>query len=326
MTANAVSLAGVTKSFGAVRAVDGLDLDIPQGQTVALLGPNGAGKSTTISVLLGLTAPDTGHVQVFDRPPAAAVRAGRLGAMPQEGGLIPRVTVGELLGFVAGTYATPLPVQEVLAMARLTGLARRRADRLSGGQAQRVRFALALAGDPDLLILDEPTAALDVEARREFWDGMRRFAARGKTILFSTHYLEEADEHADRIVVLDRGRVVADGGSREIKRLAALTTVGLTVTGDTSWLAGLPGVTAVEIRGRRAKLRSTDSDATVMALAQAGAVRDLEVAPADLEDAFIALTGRHAAVGASPPDSPTRTAPFTTTMPAAGTAGEESAA
>ncbi|MET8162561.1 ABC transporter ATP-binding protein [Sphaerisporangium sp. NPDC005289] len=295
MSVNAVSLEEVTKSFGAVRAVDGLSLDIPQGQTLALLGPNGAGKSTTIGMLLGLTVPDAGRVRVFGGAPGAAVRAGRMGAMPQEGGLIARVTVRELVAFVAGAYAAPLPVADVLATARLTDLAGRRVDKLSGGQAQRVRFALALAGDPDLIVLDEPTAALDVEARREFWDGMRRYAARGKTILFSTHYLEEADEHADRIVVIDRGRVVADGTSREIKRVAALTTVSLSVDGETSWLGRLPGVSMVEIRGRRAHLRTTDSDATVMALAEARAVRDLEVSPADLEDAFVALTGRGAA-------------------------------
>ncbi|MFC4534732.1 ABC transporter ATP-binding protein [Sphaerisporangium dianthi] len=299
MSVNAVSLAEVTKSFGTVRAVDGLTLDIPKGQTLALLGPNGAGKSTTIGMLLGLTVPDAGQVRVFGGTPRAAVRAGRMSAMPQEGGLIPRVTVREVIGFVAGAYAAPLAVDDVLATARLTDLAGRRVDRLSGGQAQRVRFALALAGDPDLIVLDEPTAALDVEARREFWDGMRRYAARGKTILFSTHYLEEADEHADRIVVIDRGRVVADGTSREIKRVAALTTVSLTVDGDTSWLGGLPGVTMVEIRGRRAHLRSADSDATVMALAEARALRDLEVSPADLEDAFVALTGRRPATSAA---------------------------
>ncbi|MFC4587743.1 ABC transporter ATP-binding protein [Sphaerisporangium corydalis] len=290
MSVNAVTLTELTKSFGTVRAVDGLTLDIPQGQTLALLGPNGAGKSTAIGMLLGLSAPDSGTAEVFGGGPQAAVRAGRVGAMTQEGGLIPRVTVRELVGFVAGCYPAPLPVDQVLATARLTGLAGRRADRLSGGQAQRVRFAMALVGDPGLLVLDEPTAALDVEARREFWEGMHHFAARGTTILFSTHYLDEADDHADRIVMISGGRVVADGTAKEIKRVTALTTVSLTVSGETAWLARLPGVSAVEIRGGRARLRSTDSDATVTALAEARAIRDLEVSPADLEDAFVALT------------------------------------
>ncbi|GII78880.1 ABC transporter ATP-binding protein [Sphaerisporangium rufum] len=299
MSSEAVSLTELTKTYGTVRAVHGLNLDIPSGQTVALLGPNGAGKSTTIGMMLGLVEPDSGRAAIFGGPAEQALRDGRMGAMPQEGGLPSRVTVQELLRFVAGTYRAPLPLEDVLAAARLTGEAGRRVDRLSGGQAQRVRFALALVGDPDLLILDEPTAALDVEARRRFWEGMRRFAARGKTVLFSTHYLEEADEHADRIVVVDRGRVVADGTSREIKRVAALTTVSLTVSGDsTTWLRELPGVTSVELRGGRAHLRCTDSDATVAAIAAAGAIRDLEVAPADLEDAFVALTAGSAATPA----------------------------
>ncbi|MFI6454576.1 ATP-binding cassette domain-containing protein [Streptosporangium amethystogenes] len=292
MTNDAVSLKNVTKRFGAVRAVDDLSLDIPAGQTVALLGPNGAGKSTSIGLLLGLLAADSGTVGVFGGAPEAAIRSGRLAAMPQEGGLVSRTTVGELLGFVSGTYRAPLPLPEVMAAAGLEGLFDRRVERLSGGQAQRLRFALALAGDPELILLDEPTAALDVRARREFWESMRAFAARGRTVLFSTHYLEEADEYADRVVVIDRGRIVADGTSREIKRLVSLTTVRVTVPApETARLELLPGVTSVEIRGDRAHLRTRDADATVLALAEAGAVRDLEVVPAALEDAFIALTG-----------------------------------
>ncbi|GAA4574360.1 ABC transporter ATP-binding protein [Planotetraspora kaengkrachanensis] len=292
MEIDAVSLTAVTKSFGAVRAVDGLTLAIPQGRTVALLGPNGAGKSTTIGMLLGLVPPDSGKVALFGLDPAQAVRQSLAGAMPQEGGLIPRVTVGELLTFVAGTYRAPLPLGQVLALAQMTGMDNRRVDRLSGGQAQRVRFAMALVGDPGLIVLDEPTAALDVEARRQFWSGMRTLAGRGKTILFSTHYLDEADEQADRVVVIDRGRVVADGTSAEIKKVVALTTVSLTASGEVSWLGGLPGVRRLEVRGDRVQLRSDDPDATVMALARAGAVRDLEVTPADLEDAFVALTAK----------------------------------
>ncbi|WP_329423721.1 ABC transporter ATP-binding protein [Streptosporangium sp. NBC_01495] len=289
---DAVSLRGVTKRFGAVRAVNDLSLDIPAGQTVALLGPNGAGKSTTIGLLLGLLAPDSGTVRVLGDTPETAVRNGRLAAMPQEGGLVSRSTVRELVGFVSGTYPAPLPLEEVLATAGLEELADRRMERLSGGQAQRVRFALALAGDPELILLDEPTAALDVRARREFWESMRAFAARGRTVLFSTHYLEEADEYADRVVVIDRGRIAADGTSREIKRLVALSTVSVTATGDTAPLERLPGVVSVEIRGERAHLRTRDADATVVALAAAGAVRDLEVVPTALEDAFLSLTGQ----------------------------------
>ncbi|WP_405393686.1 ATP-binding cassette domain-containing protein [Microbispora hainanensis] len=289
-TADAVSLTSATKRFGPVRAVDELTLAIPRGQTVALLGPNGAGKSTTIALLLGLLPPDSGRASLFGLDPEQAVRQGLAGAMPQEGGLVPRVTVRELLTFVSGTYPAPLPLDRVLTLARIDDLRDRRVDRLSGGQAQRVRFAMAVCGDPDLIVLDEPTAALDVEARREFWDGMRGLASQGKTNLFSTHYLDEADEHADRVVVLGHGRVIADGTSAEIKRAAALTTVSVAADGESAWLATLPGVRHMEIRGGRVHLRTGDSDATVMALARADAIRDLEVAPADLEDAFVALT------------------------------------
>ncbi|GII58080.1 ABC transporter ATP-binding protein [Planotetraspora thailandica] len=292
METDAVSLTAVTKSFGAVRAVDGLTLTIPRGSTVALLGPNGAGKSTTIGMLLGLIPPDSGKAALFGLDPGQAVRRGLAGAMPQEGGLIPRVTIGELLTFLAGTYPAPLPLDQVLALAQMTGLRNRRVDKLSGGQAQRVRFAMALIGDPGLIVLDEPTAALDVEARREFWNGMRTLAGRGKTILFSTHHLGEADEQADRFVVIDRGRVVADGTSTEIKKIVALTTVSVTAPAEVGWLGDLPGVRRMEVRGDRAHLRSADPDATVMALAEAGAVRNLEVAPAGLEDAFVALTSK----------------------------------
>ncbi|MEW1656552.1 ABC transporter ATP-binding protein [Streptomyces sp. NPDC093707] len=288
----AVAFSDVTRSYGAVQAVAGLELTLAQGETVALLGRNGAGKSTTVAMLLGLLPPTEGEVRLFGGAPQAAVRAGRVGAMLQDGKPIPRVTVRELIGFVAAAYPRPMGVDEALELAGLDALAGRRIDRLSGGQAQRVRFAVALAGNPDLLVLDEPTAALDVEARRAFWDSMRRYARRGNTVLFSTHYLQEADEHADRIVVLDRGRVVADGSGAEIRQRAGGSLVSLDLAGaGTGPLAALPGVTAVEIHGDRARLRTADSDATVRALAALDLIRGLQVAPASLEDAFLALTG-----------------------------------
>lgn len=288
---DAVRLIGVAKSFGAVRAVEGIDLEVGRGETVALLGRNGAGKSTTIAMMLGLQRPDGGRVELFGTTAEQAVLDGKVGAMLQEGQLIPRVTVAELVGFVAGTYPHPLPVDEALDLAGLTGLGRRRADKLSGGQAQRVRFALALAGNPELVVLDEPTAALDVEARRAFWESMRAYARRGNTVLFSTHYLAEADENADRIVVIDRGRIVADGSGGRIKQLVGGNLVSFDLAGSaTDSLAQLPGVTSLEIRGDRAFLRTTDSDATVIALAQRGMVRNLHVAPVSLEDAFLTLT------------------------------------
>jgi ABC-2 type transport system ATP-binding protein len=279
--------------------VDGLDLEIAAGGTVALLGRNGAGKSTTLNMLLGLLPPSAGTVRLFGGTPESAVLAGRVGAMLQDGKAIPRVTVRELITFVAATYPHPMDVTEALELAGLDEFGGRRVDRLSGGQAQRVRFAVALAGNPELLVLDEPTAALDVEARRAFWRSMRAYARRGHTVLFSTHYLEEADEHADRIVVIDRGRVVADGSGDAIKRRAGSSQVSFDLAGAaTGPLSGLPGVSAVEVRGDRARLRTADSDATVLALAGLGLIRGLQVTPASLEDAFLALTSAEAMPGA----------------------------
>ncbi|MFD7712251.1 ATP-binding cassette domain-containing protein [Streptomyces sp. NPDC059785] len=299
-TPQAVSFTGAVKTFGAVRAVDGIDLEVAGGETVALLGRNGAGKSTTISLLLGLDEPDEGAVSVFGRPPEHAVRAGRVGAMLQEARAVPRVTVRELVTFVAGRYPAPLPVAEALELAGVTHLADRRVDRLSGGQTQRVRFAVALAGNPALIVLDEPTAALDVEARHAFWDSMRAYARRGHTVLFSTHYLEEADAHADRILVIDHGRIVADGTGEQLRRAAGGSLVSFDLAGRGSeGLTLLPGVVSVEIRGDRARLRTDDSDATVIALAELGAVRRLEVAPASLDDAFLALTSRADSAGSA---------------------------
>ncbi|MCX4980588.1 ABC transporter ATP-binding protein [Streptomyces sp. NBC_00572] len=290
----AVAFHDVTKTFGAVRAADGLDLTVRRGETVALLGRNGAGKSTAVSLLLGLDEPDSGRVRLFGGTPARAVAAGRVGAMLQEGRTTPRVTVGEVVSFVARTYPSPMPVAEALALAGLTEFAGRRVGRLSGGQAQRVRFAIALVGNPELVVLDEPTAALDVEARQEFWEAMRGYARRGNTVLFSTHYLEEADAYADRIVVLDAGRIVADGTGEELKRAAGGSLVSFDLAGSpTEWLGTLPGVTSVEIRGDRARLRTEDSDATVRALAARDAIRSLEVTHASLNDAFLTLSHRN---------------------------------
>ncbi|MFF4251867.1 ABC transporter ATP-binding protein [Streptomyces sp. NPDC001663] len=289
----AVVFKGVVKEYGSVRAVDGIDLTIRRGETVALLGPNGAGKSTTINMLLGLFPPDSGTIEVFGKKPELAMRAGHLGAMLQEGKMIPRVSVRELVDFVRQTYRDPLPLAEVLELAELTKIADQKVDRLSGGQAQRVRFALALAGDPDLVVLDEPTAALDVESRRELWAAMQRYAQRGNTVLFSTHYLEEADDSADRVVVIAAGQVVADGTTSQIKSMVEGRTVSFVPRGGRrEGYELLPGVGSVEFQGGRVHLRTTDSDQTVHALARADAFTDLEVSGVGLEEAFIALTHR----------------------------------
>jgi len=290
---NAITFTGVSKSYETVRAVESLDLEIDSGQAVALLGPNGAGKSTSIGMLLGLVRPSGGTVRVFGQTPDAAVRAGLIGAMLQDGALVPGLSVREVVDFVRGLYPEPLPLAEILELANLTTLAKRRADQLSGGQAQRVRFALAAAGAPKLLVLDEPTSAMDVESRRSFWASMRAYAAGGRTVLFATHYMEEADENADRVIVMARGRIVADGTAQEIKATAGGRTVRFTI-GDqsTAGLDRLPGVTGVEVRGGSAQLSTTDTDATVQALYASGiSVRDLEVKGAGLEDAFLSLTG-----------------------------------
>jgi ABC-2 type transport system ATP-binding protein len=288
----AITFTQVGKSYGSVRAVDTLDLTIGAGQAVALLGPNGAGKSTSISMLLGLALPDSGNVTVFGSAPAEAVAKGQVGAMLQDGALPAGLTVREIVDFVRQLYPEPLSLEEALRIADLTDLAKRRADRLSGGQSQRVRFALAIAGAPQLLVLDEPTAAMDVESRRAFWVSMRAYAATGRTILFATHYLEEADENADRIIVIAEGRIVADGTPAEIKSVAGGSTVKFTLGSQSAaGLDLLPGVTGVEIHGATAVLQTRDADATTQALYGSGlTVRDLEVKGAALEDAFLSLT------------------------------------
>jgi ABC-2 type transport system ATP-binding protein len=291
-----ILLTGLSKSFpspdGRVQAVRELDVTIDRGETVALLGPNGAGKSTTIDMLLGLLRPDAGTVSVFGRSPSEAIAAGSVGAMLQTGSLIRDLSVRELVSMVAALYPTPLPVDELLELTGIAPLAERRTQKLSGGETQRVRFAIALAPDPDLLVLDEPTVAMDVEGRRTFWASMRALTGRGKTILFATHYLEEADTYADRAVLMARGRVVADGPTTEIKATVGFRTIRATLPAvDTAELETLPGVTAAERHGEAVTLRCGDSDAALRALlSQYEDARDVEVRGGGLEDAFIALT------------------------------------
>jgi ABC-2 type transport system ATP-binding protein len=230
-TGGGIVLSRLSKSYGAVRAVRSIDLVIAPGETVALLGPNGAGKTTTIDMVLGLTRPDSGSVSLFGMSPAQAVAAGVVGGMLQTGSLIEQLSVRELVTMVASLYPQPLGVDEVLQLTGAAEFADRQSTRLSGGQTQRVRFAIALVADPDLLLLDEPTSAMDVEARREFWTSMRAIAARGKTVIFATHYLEEADAFADRIVLLARGEIVADGPATEIKAKVGGRTIRATLPG-----------------------------------------------------------------------------------------------
>jgi ABC-2 type transport system ATP-binding protein len=288
-----IELSGLSKSFGAVKAVRGVDISIPRGETVALLGPNGAGKTTTIDMLLGLLRPDGGRISVFGYPPAEAVKAGMVGGMLQVGSLVKDLKVRELVSMVAALYPRPLDVDKALELAGITEIADRRTNKLSGGQTQRVRFAIGVVGDPELLVLDEPTVALDVEGRRDFWTSMRGVAARGRTVLFATHYLEEADAYADRVVLMARGRVVADGTPTEIKANVGARTIRATLPGaDLSVLGALPGVSTAESRGDGIILRCTDSDSALRALlGHFSDARDIEVQGGSLEEAFIELTG-----------------------------------
>jgi ABC-2 type transport system ATP-binding protein len=284
---------GVTRRYGQVIAIDRLSLGIQRGQTVALLGPNGAGKTTTVELLLGLTNADQGVVRLFGGPPADAVAAGRVGAMLQDAGLPQGAKVAELIGLVRSLYPDPLSVAEVLRLADLEQVARRQVQRLSGGQRQRVRLALALAGNPELLILDEPTAALDVDARRTFWERVHGYVSAGRTVLFATHRLEEADAVADRVVVISGGRLLADGTPDRVKAQAAgRSTISVAADGlSRELLENLPAVEAVQqVRGRLT-LSTSDPDATVRALLQqAPNVQGLEVRRAGMEEAFLHLT------------------------------------
>ncbi|HEY3754224.1 MAG TPA: ABC transporter ATP-binding protein [Pseudonocardiaceae bacterium] len=289
----AVSLSGLRKHYGEVRAVDGVDLDIAPGEVVALLGPNGAGKSTTVDMLVGLTRPDAGEAMIFGQTPHDAVATGTVGAMLQEGSLLEDATVGETVAMIASLHRKPMQVAEALRRAGVADLAGRRCTKLSGGQKQRVRFAVALVCDPHLLVLDEPTSAMDVGTRREFWKSMKEFTDAGKTVLFATHYLDEAEEFADRVVLMRSGRVVADGSVAEVRSAASGRTLIAQVPGATeAAMAVLPGVRGVQLRGQRVELDCVDSDAAVRALLGAyQQAYDIEIKAVGLEEAFLALTG-----------------------------------
>src|SRR3954453_13953648 len=301
---DAVRLTGLAKQFGRVTAVDGVDLAVRPGEIVAFLGPNGAGKTTTIDMLLGFSKPDAGSVEILGGTPAAAVAQGRIAAVLQTRGLLKDLTVAETVRLTASLFPAARPayprIEQVLPPAGTADIADRRVGSCSGGQQQRLRFALALLPDPDLLLLDEPTTGMDVEGRRDFWTAIRADAGRGRTVLFATHYLEEADEYADRIVLIRRGRIVADGTPAHVKSLAAGRSVRAALPdADQVALLGVPGVTSVEVRGDTVLLRTSDSDATARFLLTQTSARDLEVTAHSLEDAFIALTGDATSAGST---------------------------
>ncbi|MFF1879544.1 ATP-binding cassette domain-containing protein [Leifsonia sp. NPDC058230] len=292
----AIQLTDLRKSFGSLQAVNGVNLAINAGEVVALLGPNGAGKSTTIDLALGLANPTTGRAELFGGDPRAAIEEGRVGAMLQGGALLPTLTVAQSVALVAAAHKHPLTVAEALERARCTEIAKQKVSKLSGGQMQRARFAVAVVSNPDLLFLDEPTAAMDVDARRTFWQSMREFTDEGRTVVFATHYLDEADTYADRIVMLSAGRVVADGTPTEVK--AVVSGRRIRAGFDFAWtsavedaLRRLPGVRSVDHRAEQLTIVSEDSDATLRALLAAhDDIHDIEVTAHTMDDAFLALT------------------------------------
>ncbi|MFJ2553457.1 ABC transporter ATP-binding protein [Microbacterium sp. NPDC087591] len=294
----AVELTGIVRRFGhganRVVAVDGVDLRIERGEVVALLGPNGAGKTTTVDVLLGLSAPDEGTAQVLGTDPHQAVAAGRLAAVLQTGGLLSDLTVRETVSVVAGLHGASGRIAEVIERADLGAIARRRVGKCSGGEKQRVKFALALLPDPDVLVLDEPTAGMDVTARRRFWEAMRADADAGRTILFATHYLEEAEQFARRTVVMNHGRVVADGATARLRASLGGRTVSATVPpADIAALVDElrtdPAVGEVSADADRLMVRTAASDVLAGRLLAFGAT-DLEIVAPTLESAFTSLT------------------------------------
>jgi ABC-2 type transport system ATP-binding protein len=288
----AVQLTGVSKNFGHVRAVTNVSLQIASGEIVAILGPNGAGKTSSIDIILGLSEPSSGQVSVLGLQPRQAISRGLISAVMQTGGLLKDLTVRETVEYMGSLYARSQPVSEVLSGAGITEIADRRVGKCSGGEQQRLRFALALLSDPELLILDEPTTGMDVEGRRNFWAAIRKDAEQGRTVLFATHYLEEADAYADRIVLLRHGSVVADGTAAEIKAMAAGRTVRATLAeASEAVLRTIPGAESVEVRGETVLVHSNDSDAVARYLLTQTAAKDLEITARGIEDAFLALTG-----------------------------------
>jgi ABC-2 type transport system ATP-binding protein len=286
-----IQLEGVTKRYGATWALRSIDLTVESGEVVSVLGPNGAGKTTAIHVLLGLRAPTQGSVRIFGFNPRDQRARARIGVMLQDTGVPESLHVKELVRLFQSYYPYTLPTDELLQRADLQAKGDARIDTLSGGQKQRLAFALALAGDPDLLFLDEPTAALDVEARRAFWEQVGTFADRGKTILFTTHHLDEADANADRVVVIHRGTILTQGTPTDIKGLVDETEIRVHTDLPLDAARTYPGVRAVRDAAGQLVVVSTSPEAFLQRLfAEGYSAAELSVQRADLEQAFRRIT------------------------------------
>jgi ABC-2 type transport system ATP-binding protein len=286
-------LHSVTKRYGQTIALDNFSFHLAPGEVVALLGPNGAGKTTAVRLLLGLIAPSSGSVRVLGRDPRDSDARTRIGAMLQIARVPEVLRVREHIDLFRSYYPHPLPVNEVVRLAKLEGLEDRMFGKLSGGQKQRVLFGLALCGNPDLIFLDEPTTGLDIESRRSLWDQVRALSAAGKTVLLTTHYLEEADVLASRVVVINRGAIVCEGTPSEIRRRVSGRRIRCITQLDPAFLAGLPTVT--DVKQDREALVITAENAEDVAremLQRDRTLSGLEISSAALEDAFLALTSQ----------------------------------
>jgi ABC-2 type transport system ATP-binding protein len=284
-------LTNITKRYGTTIALDGLSLSLHPGEVVALLGPNGAGKSTAVKLLLGLIAPTAGTSRVFGSDPREATTRTRVGAMLQVARVTETLRVREHLDLFRSYYPHPLPIAEILRIAQLQGIENRLFSQLSGGQKQRVLFALAICGDPDLIFLDEPTVGLDIESRRALWRQIRAFSAQGKTVLFTTHYLEEADALAHRIIVINKGSVISEGTPAEIKRNSGDRTIRCHTHLSPDFLYTLPSVTHVAFAEGAVIVTASDAETVVREmLLRDETLNGLEIASPALEDAFLALT------------------------------------
>ncbi|WP_314587653.1 ABC transporter ATP-binding protein [Paenibacillus terrigena] len=289
----AIEVKDLVKQFGDFQAVDHIDMKFETGKITALLGPNGAGKTTTISMILGLLKPTSGTIQVLGQPVGTKALRERVGAMMQDVKAPDGLRVDEVLQLFRSYYKKPLSLEQLLDISGLHGEAKRRASSLSGGQRRRLAFAQCLAGDPEMILLDEPTVGMDIEARGRFWDTIRAMAARGRTIILTTHDLEEADAVADYITMIAKGRVVAEGTPAALKAQTALRTISFhaqTIVSEAELLS-LPGVEKVEITGARIRLHVQDTDRILAELLKTSwGVSDIDVSSAKLGDAFRILT------------------------------------